>query len=169
MIKDILKIHDEFSVEIKQSYYSQFEKKKSDYRVLTYLFIPSALNINEQTYSKEQFYKDSRVNVRYNTPEYTFSELINNEKSPLIKLDKAINKLIQKPSKSQFIKVETLGKIFATVFGSAIRNTSRIVRKKCSKGEGAEAVDEFVTQIQEITNIYRSSLQKTESSSIDEQ
>ena len=168
MIKDILKIHDKFSVEIKQSYYSQFEKKKSDYRVLTYLFIPSALNINEQTYSKEQFYKDIRVNVRYNTPEYTFSELINNKKSPLIKIDKAISKLVDNPSKSQFVKVETLGKIFATVFSSAIRNTNRIVRKKCSKGEGTEAIEEFVSQIKEISNIYRSSLKKMESASITE-
>ena len=168
MIKDILKIHDKFSVEIKQSFYSQFEKKKSDYRVLTYLFIPNALNINEQTYTRDQFYKDIRVNIRYNTPEYTFSELIKNTNSPLNKFTRSIQELSDNPSKSNFIKAETLAKIFATVYSSAIRNSNRKVRKLWKNGDGKEALKTFVNQIREINLTFRLSIQQVHKVNISE-
>ncbi len=158
MIKDILKIHDKFSIEIKQSYYSVFKKKTSDYRVLTYLFIPSALNINEQTYSKDQFYKDIRVNIRYNTPEYTLIDLISKEKSPLNKYIKAVQLLPQKPNKVQLRNVEVLGKIFATVFSSAVRNNSREIRKQCT-GNCDKLVKDYVEQITEVLKVFRVYLQ----------
>ena len=167
MIKDILKIHDKFSIEIKQSYYSLFEKKKSDYRVITYLFIPNALNVNEQTYSKDQFYKDSRVNVRYNTPEYSLIELFNDQSSPLNKYIKSINKLPQKPNKSQIGKVEVLGKIFATVFSSAIREANRAVRKKNKTDNTTELIKGFTHQIKEILNVYRVSIKKIDTFTVD--
>ena len=158
MIKDILKIHDKFSIEIKQSYYSLFQKKKSDYRVLTYLFIPNALNINEQTYSKDQFYKDSRANIRYNTPEYTLLELIEKKNSPLNKLIFAIRKLPTKPNKEQLVKIETLDKLFATVFSSSIRNTNREIRKKIKEKKDSQSVIVFVEKIEGILREYRESL-----------
>jgi len=166
VIKDILKIHDKYSIEIKQSYYSVFKKKASDYRVLTYLFIPSALNINEQTYSKDQFYKDIRVNIRYNTPEYTLVDLISKEKSPLNKLIRAIQLLPKKPNNIQLRNVEILGKIFATVFSSAIRNNNREIRKQC-KQDCDELVKDYVEQIEEILKVYRLYLKNLDKHYID--
>ena len=166
MIKDILKIHDKFSIEIKQSFYSVFKKKASDYRVLTYLFIPSALNINEQTYSKDQFYKDIRVNIRYNTPEYSLVDLISKEKSALNKFIKSVQLLPKKTNKIQLRDVEVLGKIFATVFSSAVRNNNREIRKQC-KGDCNQLVKDFVDQITEVLKVYRLNLNKLNQLHID--
>lgn len=53
-----------------------------------YFFIPAALQINPQTYSKEQFYKDRTNLIRYKTPEFTFKELLDksNIQSPMSRL-----------------------------------------------------------------------------------
>lgn len=53
-----------------------------------YFFIPLALQINQYTYSKEQFYKDRTNLIRFKTPEFSFEELIdvNNTQSPLQRL-----------------------------------------------------------------------------------
>lgn len=162
MIKDNLKIHDKFSVEIKQSYYSLFKKKKSIYRVITYLFIPNGLNINEQTYTKTQFYKDSRVNIRYNTPEYSSEEILQNENSPLNKWVHSVEKLSPKPTKSQLVELETLGKILATVISSTIRKENRQTRKNFKLNLKKEAIQEFANPIKEILQKYRTASKKLE-------
>jgi hypothetical protein len=155
LIKDILKIHDKFSIEIKQSYYSIFKKKKSNYRVLTYLFIPNGLNINEQTYKKEQFYKDIRVNVRYNTPEYTLDHLLTDNKSPLLKVEEIIASFDKKMSIVQQSKLETQGKIFATIFSSALRNSNRKIRKDFKTNKDPKLIDHHLSKIEEIVNRFR--------------
>ncbi len=54
-----------------------------------YFFIPSALQIDPHTYSKEQFYKDRTNLIRYKTPEFSFYDLVNetNSQSPLIRIE----------------------------------------------------------------------------------
>jgi len=75
-----------------QSDFAPLRYAKKSFSVSTqefYLFIPSALQINRHTYSKEQFYKDRTNLIRFKTPEFTFRELIDekNTLSPLHRLD----------------------------------------------------------------------------------
>ncbi|MBN2668015.1 MAG: hypothetical protein JXR60_02200 [Bacteroidales bacterium] len=158
MIKDILKIHDKFSIEIKQSYYSLFKRKRSIYQVITYLFIPNGLNINSQTYKKDMFYQDSRVNIRYNTPEYTLLELLSNYQSPLHRFIEKVEGLPNKANKSQLAEIETSGKILATVLSSALRNSNRKTRKLCKNKASIESVNAFLENIKRVLELYRSAL-----------
>jgi len=146
MIKDIVKIHDKFSVEIKLIYGTSLKKRVPKYDVLTYLFIPEGLNINRQTYTKDKFYNDVKVNIRYNTPNYSLYDFI--KKNGLIdKLEKLLfdnNKGVQ--------TVDTLitqTKLFGSIFSSAIRLDIRNVRKKISKNsiKDLKAIDELIGQI----------------------
>jgi len=70
MIEDSVKIHDNFSLEIKSIYENISKRKKTKYDTITYLFIPNGLNINNQTYSNSKFYNDVKVYIRYNASEY---------------------------------------------------------------------------------------------------
>lgn len=167
MIKDIFKIHDKFSVEIKQSYYSLSKKKKSDYRVVTYIFVPNALNINPQTYSKERFYKDSRVNIRYNTPEYSLIELISKEESPLNQFGKQLDATLNDLGNIQLGKLEVAGKIFAKVFNSAIKKANSDARKEYMATENENVISDFVEQISEVLKAYRHFLERIEKLNIE--
>jgi len=55
MIEDSIKVHDNFSVEIKSIYENTFKKKRTKYNSITYLFIPNGLNINNQTTQNQNF------------------------------------------------------------------------------------------------------------------
>ena len=69
MIKESIKIHDNYQFELKQTYNLSLDKKrKNSYFVQTYFFIPDNLNINRETYTREDFYKDLRATVRLTTP-----------------------------------------------------------------------------------------------------
>ena len=93
MIKDSVKIHDNFSLEVKSIYENNSKKEKTKYDIITYLFIPSGLNINNQTYLKSNFYKDVKVYIRYDASEYTLDDIINLKNGPLKKLTKIVKKI----------------------------------------------------------------------------
>ena len=60
MILETIKIHDNFQFEIKQSYNLSLDRKAANsYFVQTYFFLPANLNINRETYSREDFYKET--------------------------------------------------------------------------------------------------------------
>ena len=96
MIQDNVKIHDNFSLEIKSIYEIISEKKKTNYSTITYLFIPNGLNINTQTYPKSKFYNDVKVYIRYNASEYTLDEILNLKSGPLHQLSKIVKKILNK-------------------------------------------------------------------------
>lgn len=98
-----------------------------------YFFIPAALQINQDTYSKEQFYKDRTNLIRFKTPEFSFSELIDldNTQSPLQR--------IQALSRSQLTEgtsviVQDELKLLGNVVRSALRvGIKRFLQKLSNK------------------------------------
>jgi hypothetical protein len=159
MIKDIVKIHDKFSVEIKLVYDAYLNKKKPQYDVLTYLFIPNGLNINNQTYNKNEFYNDVRLNVRYNTPTYTLEEMIYGENNFIIELQKIITEILENPQKNNHEHFITQTKLFGSIFSSAIKNRIRLSRKNISENN-VEELNSVLSIIKEVLNTYRAFVEK---------
>ena len=93
MIQDCVKIHDDFSLEIKSIYETISIKKKTKYDTITYLFIPNGLNINNQTYTETKFYNDVKVYIRYKASEYSLDDILNSKTGPLHQLSKIIKRL----------------------------------------------------------------------------
>ncbi len=89
-----------------------------------YFFIPSALQIDSQTYSKEQFYKDRTNLIRYKTPEFTFRDLLNlnNPLSPLMRIQ-GMKRAELNPSNILVIQDEL--KLLGNIVRSALRMNVR--------------------------------------------
>lgn len=89
-----------------------------------YFFIPSSLQINKDTYSKEQFYKDRTNLIRYKSPEFSFLELIDktNQQSPLNRL---INLKISEKTESNLLMAQDELKLLGNVVRSALRASTR--------------------------------------------
>ena len=85
-----------------------------------YFFIPSALQINPQTYSKEQFYKDRTNLIRYKTPEFSFFQLIDktNSQSPLNRLEVYKNDSL---TPQNVLKIQDELKLLGNIVRSALR------------------------------------------------
>lgn len=97
MLEDIdvldLKIarHDKHRFETKLDIITEVDRKTA-YKVETYFFIPKGLNINFQTYKKDDFYNNIQNNIRFKTPVMSVKNLIDPdyELSPFNEIDKLL-------------------------------------------------------------------------------
>ncbi|TFF94718.1 MAG: hypothetical protein EU544_04135 [Promethearchaeota archaeon] len=78
--------HDLYNFETKIDYkLERTNKKKTSYLLNTYIFLPETLQINQESYPKEQFFLDLNNRIRFKTPQMTIRGLLDkkNELSPI--------------------------------------------------------------------------------------
>lgn len=94
-ISSRINIHDIHQLEIKLEYKLEELRKINKYKVDVYMFIPRAININEYTYSKDEFYSDMHNYIRFKTPSFSFKLILDPDftRSPLFVLKDLFNKL----------------------------------------------------------------------------
>jgi len=74
------KIHDKFTLEFKVGFNTEKAikpMKYSDFVMNTWIFVPNSLDINAAKYSKDDFYRDIKSDVRLITPDYPLHDLAN--------------------------------------------------------------------------------------------
>jgi len=162
MIKDRVKIHDKFSVEIKLIFDSLMKQRKTKYHVITYLFIPSGLNVNKYNYKKEQFYNDIKFNIRYNTPKYYFDEILD---VPFHRLKLAVLALLDNPNDKKVKNYIIQIKLFAVIFNKSISKEFRKARK--NKNTPEDSFEFLISKTLNITNAFRKLLDDVQKSDID--
>jgi hypothetical protein len=81
-------LRDRWQFTLKSEFFPHSGDSKSQYIQEFYLFIPNSLQINQNTYSKAEFYLDQSNFIRYKTPEFTFKQLLNKSdlRSPLTRV-----------------------------------------------------------------------------------
>lgn len=91
-----------------------------------YLFIPNSLQINKNTYSKNEFYLDETNFIRYKTPEFTFAELLDlkNTRSPLNRII-ALCQKTKDPENLTHLSDEL--KLLANVVRSSLRKAVKMI------------------------------------------
>lgn len=156
MITIQAKKHDNFSVEFKFGFVGGEDAPRHDFAVNTWVFVPNSLDINPQTYGKDQFYRDIKSNVRLITPVYLLRELADKESLPFRNLRDACHRLAVEHSAAAMENYESQIKMFVAIFKSALRNHSLHVDGCGTVGEIAYLSDDFVTEARKIVNEYRS-------------
>ncbi|MEX1383133.1 hypothetical protein [Lutibacter sp.] len=168
MIQDNVKIHDNFSLEIKSIYENISEKKKTTYNTLTYLFIPNGLNINNQTYPKTKFYNDVKVYIRYNASEYTIDEILNLKTGPLHQLIKIVKKISgKKVSKKNKLEFESRVKMLGAILNNTLRIATSFLKEN-RKLDTDFSID-FFKKLKKVLVIYRDLVESIEGLKIDEE
>lgn len=157
------KIHfrDKWQFELKSDLYPIENLKETVLSQEFYFFIPNALQIQDQTYSKEQFYQDQTNLFRFKTPEFSLSELLdfNNTISPLIRL-KILNGFEHNEANKELLHDEI--KLLGTIFHSSLRAQIAYFEKRLSKLEDTETLNTFISEfthfcdtLKEFKNRYR--------------
>jgi len=137
MFTENITIHDKYQFELKLGYFAN-KKKPAKYSLEMYFFIPKSLDINQHTYTKEEFYKDIQIYIRFKTPEYTLKEI----QCLIEKLKTYVQK------QENYYKIETEIKLVCSIIRSALRKYSTSKNKK-------KTIKEFVKSIHKITKEYR--------------
>ncbi len=153
LIKSKIEIHDKFSVIIDVTYDRISKRKKSKYTTLTYLFLPDSLNINGKTYPATKFYNDVRLFLKYDTPNYTLSDISNGDGYLLRNLAKNTEIFIKNRSDKNLSRYKNQIKMFAATFSSLLRDEidSLIKRKEISN----DSIIDFLEKINLIVSEFR--------------
>ncbi|MBI4153781.1 hypothetical protein HY501_00440 [Candidatus Woesearchaeota archaeon] len=81
--------HDRYQFEVKLNYNLDQKQKINKYKVSMYMFIPKALDIMAETYTKQQFFHDIKSFIRFQSPKISLNKLMDhsNPLSPLYQLN----------------------------------------------------------------------------------
>lgn len=155
MIDVQVRIHDRFSVEFKIGYMVRKELNINDFMTNTWIFVPNDLDINSFTYSKNQFYRDVKSNIRLITPIYELNEVAEEMSLPFMFLEGAFNELASDPTKENLADYEYQIKMFTSILKSALRRGTNRIIKSSNKSERLKLVESYVGYIEKITAKYR--------------
>ncbi len=148
--------HDDHSVEFKLGFSGADERgKQGDYAVNTWIFIPGSLDIDPETYGKDQFYRDIKSNVRLITPVFSLEEIAKADSLPLKHLTDAVNRLSGDRSKAVADSYEYSIKMFAAIYKSAMREHSIKIIKTTDPVEAGELCGFMASHARKILDSYR--------------
>ncbi len=156
MITIQAKKHDNFSVEFKFGFEGNHEEVgRHEFVVNSWIFVPNSLDINPQTYGKDQFYRDIKSNVRLITPVYLLRLLADSSSLPFVTLKEALERIASHPSAINEEYYESQIKLFVAIFKSAIRNHSIHITQTESIKDICYLIDDFVSSVESIVEEYR--------------
>ena len=121
--------HDRYQVELKLDYQLDREKE-THYRISTYIFVPRSLGITEESYPRNELYRDIKNYIRIKTPEMSLRDLIDDEVSPL----RMVQQIIQQPG--WYLEEERNGQVvhalrlFGAMFKSSLREHLNLVERR---------------------------------------
>jgi hypothetical protein len=155
MLIDVVKIHDKFSFEIKLNYKLDNNLKTNFYEVNTYLFIPENLDINHQTYSKNDFYSDLKSYIRLKTPEFCLKNVIAEKNSPFSNLKKTCLNVSQSISKENLCEFEYHLKMFCSITKKSLAISLNNIERKFHLANVKFLIDDFFEESAEILSKFR--------------
>lgn len=144
---------DSLQFELKSEFFIHPHLQQNVYKQEVYLFIPNSLQINAETYSKQQFYLDQTNLIRYKTPLITLSDIVNIDyfPSPLTRL----HHLLNKSDLSLFLAVASDElKLFAAIFRGALRErVYRLVKSKIKSQEEERYSHSIASLCSEVSDV----------------
>jgi hypothetical protein len=126
---DLGDIHfrDHWQFEVKSEFIPDNALKMHEYTQEFFIFVPGALQVNEGSYDRELFYRDQTNLVRYKTPVFTFTELLDSENtlSPFVRLDSMVSLKRDATNKKEVEnEIKLLGNIFRSTLRSWVEDAS---------------------------------------------
>ena len=155
MINVQTKIHDKFTLEFKVSFKAKRKLKINNFALKTWVFVPHSLDINQRTYTREDFYKDIRTNVRLITPVFLLRDIIHGEKSPLYKLKQTMEEVASTPTETNVAEYEYQIKMYAAIYKSAIRDQLKYIFNSADASDRQALTAHFLEEITDILGKYR--------------
>lgn len=154
--------HDQYQIEFKLDY-ELGKGGKAHYRISTYIFVPKSLGVNEESYPKNEFYRDIKNHIRVKTPELSLRDLIDSDISPL----RAVRQTTHQPNWYQDDELNGqlihAIRLFGAMFKSSLREHLSLVNKRIETASAEtkihhlvdNLIEEFINQCKHISVHYR--------------
>lgn len=154
--------HDRYQVELKLDY--QLDRgKETHYRISTYIFVPRSLGITEESYPKNELYRDIKNYIRIKTPQMNLRDLIDDDLSPL----RAVQQIIQQPGwyldDARNDRVVHALRLFGAMFKSSLREHLNLMERRMKMASPGTSIhplvgnliDELIVESEKIGARYR--------------
>jgi hypothetical protein len=143
-------LRDKWHFELKSEFIPHPSAATNKYTQEFYIFIPNSLQINKDTYSKEEFYQNQTNFFRYKTPVFTFDELNDgkNSFSPLTRIISIGENLQINPASEKEIEYEL--KLLGNIVRSLVRKKILYLWRALDSIETESQVDNFVKQLEKL-------------------
>ena len=162
------KIHDKFTLEFKVGFNTKKADKQmkiSDFVMNTWIFVPNSLDINATKYSKENFYRDLKSDVRLITPEYSLHDFANDEQLlPNQTLNNEFANLFIAPNDTADL-VHAV-KMYCSIAKSAFRDASQQVMTSENAQQRLETCQVYLDDMKKVLNRFRKLSNKLKNSDI---
>ncbi|MDR3287278.1 MAG: hypothetical protein LBT27_07540 [Prevotellaceae bacterium] len=155
MIEIATKIHDKLSIEFKVGFVVRRKLKVNNFAINTWIFIPNSLDINNLTYSKSQFYRDVKSNIRLITPVFLLKEIALSSAIPLHNLEKTFHSTASDPTRTNIREYEYQIKMFSAIFKSAMRNEVAHLLNNTIEEDIGYLINSYLESVSSITDKYR--------------
>ncbi|MBN2693688.1 hypothetical protein JXR93_03410 [bacterium] len=155
MIEEIVKIHDKHQIEIKLNYKLEENKKFADYIIDTYMFLPNSLDINRETYSKQNFYNNIQSYIRLKTPTVLIQNLVKGECSPFDRLEKIVESVVKNSTRFEDSDYEHQIQIYCSIFKSALRDHVHFIEEKTESEDLELLIDKYIEEVPKAVIAYR--------------
>lgn len=156
MIDIMTKIHDKFSIEFKVGFVTRRKMRHNDFSVYMWIFVPSSLDINPSTYTKADFYRDVKSNVRLITPRFLLRNIASGDATPLGHLKVAFERLSADPTRTAVAEYESQIKIFSAIVKSAMRaEVGHICDEEQRQDDVRFLCGEYIKNVRHILSEYR--------------
>lgn len=156
MIDNNISIHDKHQFEIKLEYKFKRDKRYSLYQTEMYIFMPNSLGINPHTYSKDNFYSDLQVYIRFKTPTVLLENIAGVNNGSLSKLKQSCLKMVQEgTTELKIIEYERHIKMFCCIFKSAIRDHVKYTCEKEINTDVEDLVNKYIRFVKKVLSGYR--------------
>lgn len=155
--------HDRYQIELKLDY-ELGKGEKTHYRISTYIFFPKGLGITEESYPKNEFYRDVKNYIRIKTPILSLRDLIDSEVSPLRNTRQIVGQANWYQDDELNGRLIHALKLFGAMFKSTLREHLNLVEKRIQTSLTKanvhalveNLIDEFIRQSGQISERYRS-------------
>jgi hypothetical protein len=155
MIDIQVRTHDRFSVEFKIGYVARRESRVNEFMMNTWFFVPHSLDINASTYSKRDFYKDVKSNLRLITPVFSLQEIARDDAAPFRLLEAAFRAIAGGATPGNTSEYEYQIKMFAYILKSALREEVGHIVNNPVAGDRERLAAGLVARVRQITGRFR--------------
>ena len=119
-----VKQHDRYQLEFKVVYPIEHEHRINEYNADVFFFLPRNLSVNPYTFTGQEFYNDFSEYIRFKTPIFALSDLVEYTNPALLKLENAAKKL---PNTEK--EFNQCLKMFCSIVKSSLRDSSAEIKK----------------------------------------
>ncbi len=140
---------------MKVGFTAQREREVNDFSMNMWVFIPNSLDVNKYTYSKLDFYRDVKSNVRLITPIYLLRDMADPDALPLRLIRESCKKVASDPSRTNIAEYEMHIKMFQSIVKSSLRDDILHICSSQTEEDRELLVNAYVKHASQMAAEYR--------------